>query len=291
MRVVNHRGIAWAASGPVRLAVFFCSLVILGGGIRVIPAMADEPIEISGITKPVIEVTLSSDVAGKVAKIFFKEGNFVKQGETILELEKTMEELEVKRRLLIFESKVELNTAVEQEKTLKSMLESTRSLFEKTKSVSKDELEKLELDYKLAVGKRMQFEVAEEREQIEYNIALENLRSRTLVAPVDCIITELFLDVGETCEPRQSLVTIVDTSKCLFVADIEERLGRTLKKGMTVTLNIRTGNATVERQGKIIYVSPVVDSASGLLKIKVEFDNSDRSLRPGVSGTMLMTLP
>jgi RND family efflux transporter MFP subunit len=256
-----------------------------------VPAKAVEHIEVSGITEPVVDVTLSSDVAGKVAKIFFKEGDFVKQGDTILELEKTLEELEVERRLLILESKVELNTAVEQEKTLKSMLESTRSLFEKTKSVSKDEMEKLELDYKLAVGKRMQFEVAEEKELIEYNIALENLRRRTLVAPVDCIITDLALDIGETCEPRQPLVTVVDTSKCLFVANIEERLGRTLKKGMAASLKIRTGDTTVERQGKVVYVSPVVDSASSLLEIKVEFDNSDRSVRPGVSGTMLVTLP
>ncbi len=291
MRIANQQGVARASSDFVRLVTFFCSLVILVGGIGLVQARAGEYIEVSGITEPVVDVTLSSDAAGKVAKIFFKEGDFVKQGETILELEKTMEELEVKRRLLILESKVELNTAVEQEKSLKSMMESTRSLFKKTKSVSKDEMEKIELDYKLAVGKRMQLEVAEERELIEYHIALENLRRRILVAPVDCIIIDLSLDIGETCEPRQPLVTIVDTSKCVFVANMEERLGRTMKKGMAVSLKIRTGDTAVERQGKVIYVSPVVDSASSLLEVKIEFDNSDRSVRPGVAGTMVVTLP
>jgi len=42
-----------------------------------------------------------------------------------------------------------------------------RELFEKTKSVSLDEIRKLELDYTLAVGKRKQFEIAEKREVVE----------------------------------------------------------------------------------------------------------------------------
>lgn len=291
MGVMNNQGGGRGYSAPVRVVMFLFGLVVLVGGIGLDSVKAAELFEVSGITEPLVDVTLSSDVAGKVAKIFFKEGDFVKRGETILELDNELEKLEVKKRLLVLESKVELDTAVEQEKTLKSMLESTRSLFEKTRSVSKEEMEKLELDYKLAVGKRMQFEVAEEREQIEYDIALENLRRRILVAPVDCYITDLSLEVGETCEPRQPLVKVVDTSRCLFVANIEERLGLSLEKGMAVNLKIRLGDTMVERSGKFIYVSPVVDSASGLLEIKAEFENRDRSVRPGVAGTMVITIP
>lgn len=285
----DHGGIKCLSIDYISCIVLVCVLLVLG---TFTPnGYSAESFEVAGITEPVMSVTLSADQAGKLAKIFYKEGDHVKKGETIMELEKTMEELEVQRRRLIFDSKVELNTAIEQEKTLKGMLDATRVLFSKTKSVSKDEMEKLELDYKLAVGKRKQYEVAEKREFIEYNIALENLQRRILVAPVDCIITDLTLEVGETCEPRQPLVKIVDPSECFFVANMDEKVGRTLKKGMTVQLKIRTGDTDIERAGRVVYVAPVVDSASNLLEVKVKFNNSDRVIRPGVSGIMIVSSP
>ena len=36
--------------------------------------------------------------------------------------------------------------------------------------------------------------------------------------------------------------------------------------------------------GKIVFISPVVDPASGLQKVKVLFDNAEGKIRPGVSG-------
>lgn len=53
-------------------------------------------------------------------------------------------------------------------------------------------------------------------------------------------------------------------------------------------LEIETGLAPVAAAGKITYLSPVVDPASGLLKVKVLFDNPDNQIRPGVAGRILL---
>ena len=64
-------------------------------------------------------------------------------------------------------------------------------------------------------------------------------------------------------------------------------LGQTgLRPGQSVNLEIDSGPSTVLIQGTISFVSPVVDAASGLMKIKVIFDNPEARVRPGVAGKL-----
>ena len=268
------------------LSGFMALVVIMAFHTSVV--FAEETIIVSGLTEPVKDVTLSSEVAGQIAKIFFKEGDHLSKGSIILELNKKFEELEVKRNKLVWESKVEVNSASTRAETLKSLLESTRSLFKAMGSVSKEELETKELEYKLAVAEHDRLKIAEERERIEYEMALEKLEKLILKSPIQGIVTELFLDEGENCEPRQPMVHVVDTSKCLLICNIEAPLGQNLKKEQSVDLEIPVGSQIVHKKGTIIFVSPVVDPASGLLTVKSEFENPDGSVRPGVAGSMII---
>lgn len=278
--VVTWRGI---------LLTLMASVSLCAGGAST--SYGQEQLSVSGITEPINDVTLSASVAGMISAIFFKEGAHIKKGQSILELDNKLEELEVERRRLIWESKVEVDAASERVVTLKSLLNSTRELFESTGSVSKEELEEKELEYKLSVAELKRLEIEEQREKIEYKMALENLHKRRLRSPIKGIIIKLFLDKGEYCEPGQPLVHVVDTSRCLFVGNVEEWIGRTLRKGQSVDLKIRTGSKSITKKGTIVFVSPVVDPASGLLEVKTEFENGDGAVRPGISGVMLLETP
>jgi hypothetical protein len=57
---------------------------------------------------------------------------------------------------------------------------------------------------------------------------------------------------------------------------------------MNVLLHIQVGKKILKKNGKVIFISPVVDPASGLLKVKVEFENKNLLVRPGVSGKMIL---
>jgi multidrug efflux pump subunit AcrA (membrane-fusion protein) len=168
------------------------------------------------------------------------------------------------------------------------MLESTRELFNSTGSVNREELEKLQLEYETSVLDKEKLESAEERERIEYEMSRETLHKRSMRSPIQGTVIKLFLDEGESCQENQPLVHVVDTSRGLFVSNVEEWIGRTLKKGQTVELKIKTGNESTTKLGTVIFVSPVVDPASGLLEVKTEFDNADGSVRPGISGSLLL---
>ena len=146
---------------------------------------------VRGITEPYHDATLTSPVAGIVVAIPREEGQAVRRGETVIELERDLEELEVERRRLIAESKAEVTAAQRRVESLGLDLEGTRKLFTATQSVSREELRQKELEYELARAELERLQVAEEREQVEHRIAVAQLQKRLIVAPFDGVIVEI----------------------------------------------------------------------------------------------------
>ena len=267
-------------------SVILANLVV---GCCLSSALAEDVVGISGITEPIHDVLLSLPTMGTISKIFYHEGDFVKKGTVILNLDMQLETLEVKRRKLVWESKAEVNSANARVATMASHLKSTRELYKSTGSISLEEVEQQQLEYELAVAEKERLENSEDRERIEYQIAAEQLSKRSLRAPFSGIITEILVDLGETSELDVPLVHLVDTSQGLFVCTVEEQVGRTLKSGSTVALEIQVGATALKIEGQITYVDPIVDPASGLQRVKALFQNKDGEIHPGVAGSMFVT--
>jgi RND family efflux transporter MFP subunit len=216
---------------------------------------------VNGITEAINDVTLSAPSAGIIGKRPVQEGDFVKVGQIVLELDKRLEELEVSRRKFVVDLK-------------RTDVENSKKLFEKTISLSKEEMDK----------KIMEFSVAD----AEHELAKEVLNRRLIVAPFEGTVVGLSLNVGEACEAQQHLVRVVDIRKCYFICNIEARAGYTLRPGQNVKLEIEAGDKFAEFSGTVFFVSPVVDPASGLMRVKIVFDNPEGKIRPGVAGKMLL---
>ena len=223
--------------------------------------MAAETYRASGITEPVADILISTPVAGIVAEIKYGEGMFVKSNAVILTLDKRLEELEATRRKVVEDNR-------------KQDYESTLTVYEKTKSVSREEVDKKKADYEVAVA--------------EHDTALEQLSRRQITAPCSGVVAELPLDVGESCQAYQPVVRLVDTRQCYFVSNVEAKPAGRLKPGQEVKLEIDTTSGTTALTGKVVFLSPVVDPASGLQKLKVLFDNADGKVRPGLAGKLLI---
>jgi len=249
---------------------------------------ADSTAKVAGLTEPVRDVVLSFDVDGTLDNIRFKEGDHVKKGEPIIELQKSFEELEVRRNKMIWDSKVEVESAKVRSDSLKTVYVSTQSLFERTGSVSKEELEKKKLEYDLAEAEYQRLVVTEKREEMEYRMSVEKRDKLILRSPINGTITKLLLDEGESCENRQPVAHVVDTRQCILVCNVDAPLAQNLKKGQSVSLSIPVGFKSMNVKGRLIYVAPVVDKASGLVMVKAAFDNSSGAVRPGVTGAMFV---
>ena len=226
-----------------------------------LPGLVAQETWVEGITEAISDVTLSAPSAGIISIRPVKEGDFVKAGTILLELDKELEVLEVTRR----KSVLDLRT---------TDMENSKKLFEKTISLSREEMEKKITEHAVA--------------QAEYDLAKEQLKRRHLAAPFDGTVTALLLDVGESCPAQQPLVRLVDTRKCYFISNVEARSGYGIHPGQSVRLEIDAGQEPALFTGTVFFVSPVVDPASGLMRVKVVFENPEGKIRPGVAGRMLL---
>ena len=214
----------------------------------------------TGIIEPFLDVTLSTSVPGIVTTRKFEEGNFVKEGAVILELDSNIEELEVERRKIVRDEK-------------RRDFEGTQRLFKTTKGMSKEEVDKKEAEYKVAA--------------VEYDMAVEQKHRRQLIAPSGGVITEILIEAGEACQAYQPLVRVVDSRRCYLITNVEGRQANRLRLDQKVMLEVDLGEGKVVVPGAIVFLSPVVDPASGLQRIKILFENKDGRIRPGLTGFML----
>jgi len=234
------------------------ALVVLA----MVPAMAclraAEPTWAPGITEPAKDVTMAFPVVGVVGARPVTEGAAVTNGQVVIELDKQLELLDVERK------KLARNLASSEFDRL-SVLAKRNAI-----SVSSEELDK----------KKAEFDIA----RVDLDLASAVLRRRQLLAPFDGQVAVFHKDVGEKCEEQQPVVRVVSTRRCLLVANVEPRLAGGLRLGQRVPVEVAAGDASIPREATVTYVSPVVDAASGLLRIKAEFDNADGKVRPGVPG-------
>ena len=223
-------------------------------------ALQAAEIQAIGIVEPFLDVTLSTPVAGIVTSRKFEEGAAVPAGAVLVELDNNLERLEVERRRVVRDQK-------------QTEFANLKKLFGTTKGVSKVELDTKEAEYRVAA--------------VEHDMALEQLRRRQVIAPNAGVITEIMLEVGEACAAYQALIQVVDTSQCYLVASVEASQGSRLKRDQNVRMEIDLGGGKAIVPGKVFFVSPLVDPASGLQKVKIIFQNKEGRVRPGLTGIIL----
>lgn len=240
--------------------------------------------EYPGVTSAYRSAELSFAVSGKVKSIPAREGDEVKKGADLVVLYNRVESLEVERKSLIYRSKAELNAAVNREKALKSQLESAQLLFDRG-AVSAEDLQKKELDYLTAKATLEQLTTREEVEKVEYQLARAALSYRTLSAPFSGVVTRIVKDLGEGVEPNQPILKLVDLSQGYVVANLDPQVAVRLSEGQEIDIRVEGLNLI---KGKVIFVSPEIDPASGLLQVKVVYENKDHLVRPGVTASLVL---
>jgi RND family efflux transporter MFP subunit len=226
-------------------------------------AGAAEPVWVTGITEPIKDVTMAFPLVGVVGARPLEEGAPVKRDQVLIELDKQLEELDVERKRLA------RDLAKSESDRLKSLAE--RNAI----SVSREEIDKKKGEYDIA--------------RLDHDLAIAILRRRQLLSPIEGRVARFFKDVGEKCEEQQPVVRVVDTRRCFLVANVEPALAHALQLEQEVALQVEAGATPIDLRGSVSYISPVVDPASGLLRIKVVFENADGRVRPGVTGRLRLT--
>lgn len=263
----------------IRFTVMLCTVFFIS-------RMSYAANSVEGIVKAIHEVDLAFQLDGVIAKTVVSEGAKIRTGDVLIKLDDSLQKLEVSRREAILNDRAEIDSNKKNLAILKELLTSSQELYQKLSAISRDEVMNIEMQYHTLAGR---IEVAEARkiqERIEYSIAKEMLERYTLVSPINGVVTSIKHEAGEWAKNGETIITAADTSVCYAEFNIEEKYARNMRAGRQTPLRVREGDSLTHKTGKITYVAPVADKASALVRVKVEFENRNGKIVPGVLAYM-----
>lgn len=115
-----------------------------------------------------------------------------------------------------------------------------------------------------------------------YEMTQLELSYTNIVAPIDGVIAQRAVKVGNLIQLNSSLFRIVDNSRLEAVLNVPERDLATMKPGLAVRMSADAMPGQVF-EGVIDRVSPVVDGGSGTFRVVTRFKGGE-GLRPGMFG-------
>ncbi|HEX7914627.1 efflux RND transporter periplasmic adaptor subunit [Rudaea sp.] len=201
------------------------------------------------------EAQVAAKTSGVLVKLFVEEGQSVKAGQVLAQLEQDT-------------ARAKLAQAEAQ------MRKADASFNYSEKAIQKQLIPQRDFD-------QAKYDMQNLRAAREE--AALNLRFTTIVAPVDGVIAERSVKLGNLIQTNQNLFRIVGMDPLQAVLNVPERQLGILKSGQPVVLE---ADALPGRKfaGNILRIAPVVDSNSGTFRVTCEFHDQSGTLKPGMFG-------
>ncbi|MEE4272649.1 MAG: efflux RND transporter periplasmic adaptor subunit [Thermoanaerobaculales bacterium] len=198
------------------------------------------------------QVEVLAEAEGRVERLTVEEGDLVSKGQVLAVL--------VQDEARIAKSKVELKAS-----NADAALERARDSHEQG-LISSEAFDKLKMDYDVA-----RQEVAE----------AEWLLAKTVIrAPFAARVTERFITLGQHLRPGDKLFTVADYDPLIARIYLPERDVVQLEEGREVRI-IPAADTALGFSGRIRQIAPVVDTATGTVKVTVEALSPPAGVRPG----------
>jgi len=243
-----------------------------------------DALSVRGITRCAADLGLGLSVAGRIAEVKVREGQVVRPGDVLMRLDQSAEQLDVERRRVQWQGTAEVTLAQARRTTAEAQLGAARRVYIESQGISREELDNRELVMTNAVSEVERLKTSKEMERLDYLTAKENLDRRTLHAPSPGIVTRLVKLHGESVQAHETALRLCDLSSIQFVVNVPSQASERLKQGTTVSLQV--GQPPVPTRGRLTFVSPVVDAASGLREVKIDLIQPGPQVRPGVPASL-----
>ncbi|NRA56318.1 MAG: efflux RND transporter periplasmic adaptor subunit [Gammaproteobacteria bacterium] len=261
----------------------FCSFRNFVGLVCLLLSSITMAQDVVGVLYSEMNLKLAMGDSGTIKKIHVRSGIEVKKGQKLVTLDQSIQRLEQKRYLLLFQDTEEQQSLIARNEIFESKYKAAQVLYQESRSISLDELDGLQLDLIQSRGRLAQLKEKKLREKIEYRLSTRRLAERQLVAPIDGIITKVAQQAGEWAKVGEPLIGLVDIKELFIKLNINDALAR----GLTVNTSVPIYVANLPNQTGIIdYISPVADPASGLVEIKIRVNNKLGLMRPGIKVTV-----
>jgi RND family efflux transporter MFP subunit len=206
-----------------------------------------------GTIRAVHETAVASRLLAKVNEVYATAGQSVTQGAVLVRLDD--EDLKARR----LQAEAAVDSARAKRDQARTELERIQRLF-KSGAAAQIELDRISTTFKSAE--------AELRNATERSSEAETILSyATVQSPIDGMIIDKKVEVGDTVTPGQVLVTLYDPTRMQLVARVRESLMRHLTIGQPVDVRVEALGKTC--QGWVNEIVPEAETASRTFSVKV----------------------
>lgn len=216
-------------------------------------ARADVP----GYTEPYRTITVSAAETGVMKELPVEEGSIVKQGQILA-------------RLDVAQLEAELDIAKIQAGMQRIKVERIGELA-RTQRAATEELERSRADLQIRDAEIRKIEAA--------------IETRTMRSPVNGVVTEIKRDPSEAVSlSNPHVLTVVQIDRLIVNLFLPPARAGKFKPGGSAELLL--GESGQRVPSIVEFISPVVDAASGTVRVKFVVDNATGKLRSGVTASL-----
>ena len=262
-------------------------------------------VSVTGSLQPDETVSVSSEVAGRLAEVRYDFGQPVRKGEIIAELDKREFTIQYERsRASLAQALARIGLDPKQEdvtpeatpaiRQARAQMEDSRFKYEsaarlvKTGDVSQERFIELE---KAFHAREAAYEAARDdlRTQLaniqalraDVRMAEKRLTDATVRAPFDGQIAARLVSAGQYLRENTPIVTLVKSRPLRLRVEIPESAATEVRTGTTLTFTTDAAAGTQFR-ARVTELNPTLDPRSRSLTAEARLTDPDPSLRPGM---------
>lgn len=293
----------WIGLGAAVL-VLLIAMSVIRGGRRGVTSVQFARVRVEDITsrvrapgkiEPRTQAKISADIMGKIVRLPVKEGDHVKTGQLLLQLDDTQ------YRALHGQASATLSGARSRQRDAEQALKVAESNYTRQKALFEQKLlSQAEWDIASRTVESARIAVLTARDEVSraesaVQGSQDNLHKTRFEAPFDGIVSALNVEVGENVitgtmnNPGTEILTVSDLSRMLVKADVDEtdvvdiRLGQKAKITVDAMPDTSFSGTVVEvgNTAKRSITSTVEGQTN--FEVKVVFDENVPEVRPGMT--------
>jgi membrane fusion protein, multidrug efflux system len=235
------------------------------------------------------DVMLVSKVPGEIRKVFVAEGDRVKKGQTLIQLDQR------DFALALRQAKAQLAAASAGLETARAGLDSIDTAharvaaLRKEKAVSQSNFDDVDGRRKVTAAQLKGAQAQLQLGQVAVDAAATNLSYTTIRAPFDGAIGKRMVDEGARVMPQAPLMTVLDASNVKVEGGVAEGDLPFVKKGSPASIIVDALGPTPIK-GAVDRIEPTVDPRSRTATVRVMLQNTEGRLQPGMSARVVLDL-
>jgi RND family efflux transporter MFP subunit len=214
---------------------------------------------LEGRVMPYRQVEVSAPVSSRITEVRVQEGQTVKAGQPLALLYGKLEELEMQRA--------------------KALLERREFEAKGAKRLYDNKI----IPEARALESRIDLELA----RLQYETAVEQVRLRTILAPMDGVVVTRYHEEGEAVAGAQPMFRLMDLSRVVVQCAASPAALAVLVPGRKVRVLLAEPGGTASVEGEVVLVDPCADAA-GKVRVKVQVPNPEGRIRAGLRAQVLI---